>query len=29
VDWMYDSPILSEKDLMLPTLYDQKFLPEY
>ena len=29
VDWMYDSPILSEKDLMLPTLNDQQFLPEY
>ena len=29
VDWMYDSPILSEKDLMLPALNDQQFLPEY
>ena len=29
VDWMYDSPILSEKDLMLPVLNDQQFLPEY
>jgi len=29
VDWMYDSPILSEKDLMLPSLNDQQFLPEY
>ena len=26
VDWMYDSPILSEKDLMLPALNDQQFL---
>ena len=29
VDWTYDSPILSEKDLMLPALNDQQFLPEY
>jgi len=29
VDWMYDSPILSEKDLMLPALNDQQFLPKY
>ena len=29
VDWMHDSPILSEKDLMLPALNDQQFLPEY
>ena len=29
VDWMYDSPILSEKDLMLPALNDQQYLPEY
>ena len=29
VDWTYDSPILSEKDLMLPVLNDQQFLPEY
>ena len=29
LDWTYDSPILSEKDLMLPTLNDQQFLPEY
>ena len=29
VDWMYDSPIMSEKDLMLPALNDQQFLPEY
>ena len=29
LDWMYDSPILSEKDLMLPALNDQQFLPEY
>ena len=29
VDWMYDSPILSEKDLMLPALNDQQFLAEY
>ena len=29
VDWMYDSPILSEKDLMLPALNDQQFFPEY
>ena len=29
VDWMYDSPILSEKDLILPALNDQQFLPEY
>ena len=29
VDWKYDSPILSEKDLMLPALNDQQFLPEY
>ena len=29
VDWTYDSPILSEKDLILPALNDQQFLPEY
>ena len=29
VDWTYDSPILSEKDLMLPALNDQQFLPKY
>ena len=29
VDWRYDSPILSEKDFMLPALNDQQFLPEY
>ena len=29
LDWTYDSPILSEKDLMLPALNDQQFLPEY
>ena len=29
VDWTYDSPILSEKDLMLPALNDQQFLPVY
>lgn len=29
VDWTYDSPILSEKDIMLPALNDQQFLPEY
>ena len=29
VDWTYDSPILSEKDLKLPALNDQQFLPEY
>jgi len=29
VDWTHDSPILSEKDLMLPALNDQQFLPEY
>jgi dTDP-4-dehydrorhamnose 3,5-epimerase len=29
VDWTYDSPILSEKDLMLPALNDQQFLPEF
>ena len=29
VNWTYDSPILSEKDLMLPVLNDQQFLPEY
>ena len=29
VDWTYDTPILSEKDLMLPALNDQQFLPEY
>ena len=29
VDWTYDSPILSEKDLMLPALNDQQFFPEY
>ncbi len=29
LDWMYESPILSEKDLMLPALNDQQFLPEY
>ena len=29
LDWTYDSPILSEKDLMLPVLNDQQFLPEY
>ena len=29
VDWTYDSPILSEKDLILPALKDQQFLPEY
>ena len=29
VAWMYDSPILSEKDLILPALNDQQFLPEY
>ena len=29
LDWEYDSPLLSEKDLMLPTLNDQQFLPIY
>jgi len=29
LNWTYDSPILSEKDLMLPALNDQQFLPEY
>jgi len=29
VNWTYDSPILSEKDLMLPLLNDQQFLPKY
>ena len=29
LDWTYDSPILSEKDLMLPALNNQQFLPEY
>ena len=29
VNWTYDSPILSEKDLMLPVLNDQQFLPKY
>ena len=29
LDWTYDSLILSEKDLMLPALNDQQFLPEY
>jgi len=29
LDWTYDSPILSEKDLMLPALNEQQFLPEY
>lgn len=29
LDWEDDSPLLSEKDLMLPTLNDQQFLPIY
>jgi len=29
LNWEYDSPLLSEKDLMLPTLNDQQFLPIY
>ena len=29
LNWTYDSPILSEKDLMLPVLNDQQFLPKY
>ena len=29
LDWEYDSPLLSEKDLMLPTLNAQQFLPIY
>jgi len=27
--WNYDSPIISEKDLNLPALKDQQFLPKY
>ena len=29
LDWTYDSPILSEKDLMLPAFNAHQFLPEY
>ena len=29
LDWGYKSPILSEKDIILPTLNEQNFLPKY
>ena len=29
LDWGYKSPILSEKDIILPTLNEQIFLPKY
>ena len=27
--WNYDSPIISKRDLSLPALKDQQFLPKY
>jgi len=29
LQWNYDSPIISERDLNLPALKDQRFLPKY
>ena len=29
IKWNYDSPIISKRDLSLPALKDQQFLPKY